>query len=78
MDPKNKVFWEEFIEIYRQNSCLWEVKCKDYSHEMKRNSSYEVLLRRLQEIYPQATTDFLKKKISNMRTAFRCELKKVS
>jgi hypothetical protein len=65
MDPKNKVFWEEFFEIYRQNICLWEVKFKDYSNKMKRNSSYEVLLRKLQEIYPQATTDFLKKKISN-------------
>jgi hypothetical protein len=47
MDPKNKVFWEEFIEIYLLNSCLWEVKSKDYSNKMKRNSSYEVLLRRL-------------------------------
>jgi hypothetical protein len=28
MDPKNNVFWEEFIEIYRQNSCLWEVKSR--------------------------------------------------
>jgi hypothetical protein len=40
MDPKNKVFWEEFIEIYRQNSCLWEVKSKDYSNKMKRNSAF--------------------------------------
>jgi hypothetical protein len=47
MDPKNKVFWEEFIEIYRQNSCLWEVKSKDYSNKTKRNSGYEVLLRKL-------------------------------
>jgi hypothetical protein len=47
MDPKNKVFWEEFIEIYRQNSCLWEVKSKDYSNKIKRNSSHEVLLRKL-------------------------------
>jgi hypothetical protein len=38
---------------------------------MKRNSSYEVLLRKLQEIYPQATIDFLKKNIGNMRTAFK-------
>jgi hypothetical protein len=62
MDPKNKLFWEKFIEIYRQNSCLWEVKSKYYSNKMKRNSSYEVLSRKLQEIYPQATSDFLKKK----------------
>jgi hypothetical protein len=62
MDPRNKVFWEEFIEIYRQNNCLWEVKSKYYSNKMKRNSSYEVFLRKLQEIYPQATTDFPKKK----------------
>jgi hypothetical protein len=42
MYPKNKVFWEEFIEIYRQNTSgfLWEVKSKDYSNKMKRNSSY--------------------------------------
>jgi hypothetical protein len=63
MDSKNKVFWEEFIEIYRKNSWLWEVKSKDYSNKTKRSSSYEVLLRKLQEIYPKATIDFLKKKL---------------
>jgi hypothetical protein len=37
MDPKNKVFREEFIEVYRQNICLCEVIFKDYSNKMKRN-----------------------------------------
>jgi len=74
----NKDFWEDFIELYRNHSCLWNVKCKDYSNKIKRNSSYEILLKKLKEIYPEATTELLKKKINNMRTTFRRELKKVS
>jgi len=46
----NKDFWEDFIELYRNHSCLWNVKCKDYSNKIKRNSSYEILLKKLKEI----------------------------
>ncbi|CAI6357597.1 unnamed protein product [Macrosiphum euphorbiae] len=73
----NKDFWEDLIELYRNHSCLWNVKCKDYSNKIKRNSSYEILLKKLKEIYPEATTELLKKKINNIRTTFRRELKKV-
>jgi len=33
----NKDFWEDFIELNRNHSCLWNVKCKDYSNKIKRN-----------------------------------------
>lgn len=78
MEIQYKSFWEDFIELYRENTCLWDVKSKEYSNKIKRNSSYDVLLQKLKEINPQATLDLLKKKINNMRTAFRRELKKVS
>nr|CAI5849989.1 unnamed protein product [Callosobruchus analis] len=70
-------FWVDFIESYREQVCLWDVKSKDYSNKQKRNASYEMLLQKLKEINPQATIEILKKKINNMRTAFRRELKKV-
>nr|CAI5843165.1 unnamed protein product [Callosobruchus analis] len=69
-------FWVDFIESYREQVCLWDVKSKDYSNKQKRNASYEMLLQKLKEINPQATIEILKKKINNMRTAFRRELKK--
>ncbi|XP_050298781.1 uncharacterized protein LOC126737773 [Anthonomus grandis grandis] len=73
----NRHFWTEFIEIYQEHSCLWDVRSNDYSNKHKRNASYEILLRKLKEINPTATMELLKKKINNMRTAFRRELKKV-
>lgn len=78
MDVKNKTFWEEFIEIYRQNTCLWDVKSKDYSNKIKRNASYDILLKKYKELFPEGTLDNMKKKINNIRTSFRRELKKVS
>lgn len=74
----NHSFWSEFIDLYREQVCLWDVKSKEYSNKHKRNASYEILLKKLQEINSKATVEFLKKKINNMRTAFRRELKKVS
>lgn len=49
-----KTFVEEFIETYRQNSCLWNVKSKDYSNKNKRDESYKILLQKLQEKIPNA------------------------
>ena len=33
-----------FIEVYREQTCLWDVKSKDYANKSKINNSYEVLL----------------------------------
>lgn len=77
MDVSNKSFWKDFIELYRQNSCLWDVKSKDYTNKLKKNESYGILLRKLRDSIPDATIDTLKKKINNIRTSFRRELKKV-
>ena len=68
---EDKRFWSDFIEKYREHSCLWDVKSPDYCNKNKRNSSYEVLLKILQQVKPHVTLDALKKKISNMRTVSR-------
>lgn len=74
---KNERFWEEFIDIYHEHPCLWEVKSKDYANKHKRNAAYGILLEKFKQINTNATVEVLKKKINNMRTAFRRELKKV-
>uniref|UniRef100_A0A6P7GIB1 Uncharacterized protein LOC114343021 n=1 Tax=Diabrotica virgifera virgifera TaxID=50390 RepID=A0A6P7GIB1_DIAVI len=73
----NRQFWTELIELYRENSCLWNSTSKDYTNKWKRQASYEKLLEKLKAVNPTATLDNLKKKIGNMRTAFQREFKKV-
>ncbi|KAF5307883.1 hypothetical protein FQR65_LT18291 [Abscondita terminalis] len=73
----NHSFWSDFNRLYREAGLLWDVKSNEYSNKHKRNASYEILLKKLQEINSKATVEVLKKKINNMRTASRRELKKV-
>lgn len=78
MEHQNKEFLTDFIEIYRKHSCLWDVKTKDYLNKNKRNAAYEELLSKTKEVHPQATKELVKRRINNLRTSFRRELKKVS
>jgi len=51
----------DFIELFRQE-CLWRVKLKDYFNRSKKDSSYQILIGKLQEVEPDATRDSCKKK----------------
>ena len=54
----NEKFWAEFIEIYHNQPCLWDVKSKEYLNKQKRNASYNILLEKLKEIKADATIEF--------------------
>jgi hypothetical protein len=73
----SKDFLLDFIELFRQEECLWRVKSKDYFNRSKKDSSYQILIRKLQEVEPDATRDTVVKIINNLRSAFRKEHKKV-
>lgn len=66
-----------FIDIYRQLPCLWKIKSKSYSNRFKKNEAYAKLLLYYKEKDPNATIDSVKRKINNLRSTFRKELKKV-
>lgn len=70
-------FLSEFINVYRQVPCLWKIKSKSYSNRQEKNRAYEKLLELYKSVNKNATTDTVKKKINNLRSAFRKELKKV-
>ena len=46
--------FEEFIHIYRNESCLWHVKNKNYHNREKENAAYNKLVEKLMEFDPSA------------------------
>lgn len=74
---EDKIFWEEFIDIYREHPCIWKVKSSDYSDRNKKAAAYDVLVRKLKEKDESARRDTVTKKINNLLSAFRKEHKKV-
>lgn len=73
----SKDFMMEFIELYKSFPCLWKTKCKDYMNRNKKNSAYEILVKKLREIEPNATKQIVKNKINSIRGSFRREMKKI-
>lgn len=74
----NRDVLEEFIQIYRNETCLWNVKNKDYHNRDKRSAAYCKLIEKLKEIEPNADRDMVTKKINSFRTAFKKEEHKVA
>ena len=48
----SKDFLLEFIELFRQEECLWKVKSKGYCNRSKKGASYRTLIRKLREDEP--------------------------
>ena len=75
---KKRQFWTEFIEIYKENPCLWKIKSKEYSDKVKKNAAYDLLVETLEGMGADTTKELVTKKINNIRSSFRKECKKVS
>ncbi|KAJ8897218.1 hypothetical protein PR048_002564 [Dryococelus australis] len=73
----NREFLEDWIRIYESEPCLWEVKCKEYHDRVRKDAGYARLLAKLKEVDTNATKDAVIKKINNLRSAYRKEIKKV-
>lgn len=72
----NKKFWTEFIELYRDQRSLWDVKSKNYCNKHIRKEGYAVLIEKTKELYPESDEKFVKSKIESLRASFRRERKK--
>ena len=58
----SKDFLLEFIELFRQEECLWKVKSKDYYNRSTKDARYGTLIGKVQEVEPDATHDTAVKK----------------
>jgi CO dehydrogenase/acetyl-CoA synthase gamma subunit (corrinoid Fe-S protein) len=66
-----------FIDAYRSLPELWDIECPSYSNRIKKAAAYNVLIEKLKPLEPDAVRDSVKK-INNLRSTFRKELKKVN
>jgi hypothetical protein len=46
----------EFIQLFRQEECLWKVKLKDYYNKSKKDGRYRILIGKVQAVEPDATS----------------------
>lgn len=70
-------FTIKFITAYRNHPVLWRVKDASYANKMLREAAYKRLLVLYKTANPTATIDAVKRRINNLRSTFRKELKKV-
>ncbi|XP_039751715.1 uncharacterized protein LOC120627754 [Pararge aegeria] len=68
---------QDFIESYRNETCLWKTTSKDYHDRNKKNAAYDRLIEKYKPIDPNATRDTVVKKINNLRTTYKKELNKI-
>lgn len=74
--PNNEA-WREFFECYKGLPELWMVKCDNFKDRNKKRSALGKLLDVYKQIDKDANIDSLKKRLINIRTCFRRELKKM-
>jgi hypothetical protein len=67
-----------FIEAYRSLPELWDTENKHYSNRVQKAAAYDTLIEKLKVLEPDASRESVVKKINNLRSTFRKELKKVN
>jgi hypothetical protein len=74
---KRDLFLEDFIEIYKADPCSWKVKLKECGDKNKKLLTYEKLAEKLREKDPATNKESIVKKINNLESLFRKEMKKL-
>ncbi|CAK1597311.1 unnamed protein product [Parnassius mnemosyne] len=67
----------DFINIYRNEPCLWQIKNKLYHSRDKRNAALDKLVAKYKEVEESADRETVLKKINSLRTNYKKEKKKV-
>lgn len=67
----------EFIEACRSLPELWDIENRHYSNRVKKAATYDNLIEKLKVLEPNASQDVVKK-INNLHSTFRKELKKIN
>lgn len=70
-------FLLECVHLYKDLPALWNLKSREYRDRKLKNNSYEILLHKYRQFYPDADKNDLKKRLNSLRSNFRKELRKV-
>lgn len=69
-------FIEDFINLYREQECLWNTKSADYNHKSKRRAAYDKLLVICKTVDANANKASVVRKINSLRASWRRSKKK--
>ena len=64
------------IELYRQHSCLWNVKLDTYKDRNKRAAALQIISEEMKKVGVSVTANETKKKIDILRGQQRREMRK--
>ena len=67
-----------FTEAYRLLPELWDTENRHYSDRVKKAAAYDTLIEKLKVLEPDASQESVVKKINNLRSTFRKEVKKMN
>lgn len=67
---------KEFIALYRNLPCLWQISSRGYKDKQLKKRAYEILVEKLREVNVNADREEVSRRINILRTSFRREYKK--
>lgn len=77
MTVPNTEEWRYLFEKYREYFILWQINNEHYKNKFLRNAKWKDLLEIYKTIEKNATVENLKRKMQNIKSCYRRELKKV-
>lgn len=78
MTIPNTQEWRSFFDKFEEKSMLWQSSSEHYKNKFLKMKAWKELLVEYQKIDPEATVEQLKRKITNIRTCYRRERKKIN
>lgn len=73
-----QAFLLKIIEMYRDSPCLWYQGNSDFRDNAKRNIALDKILEFYKTRDPSASRDTVFKKLSNIRSSYKKEMRKVN
>ncbi|KAI8116788.1 hypothetical protein CVS40_11209 [Lucilia cuprina] len=71
MNQQHKIFWSEFLDLYKSLPSLWKIHSPEYTNRELKNKSYEIMVKKLKEYDADADKDKVIKKINVFRTNYK-------
>ncbi|KAL4720966.1 hypothetical protein ACJJTC_019226 [Scirpophaga incertulas] len=68
---------KDFIDLYRDLTCLWDVSSEDYKDTSQRKTAWGILAEKLKDLDPNANELSAKKKVDHLKYSYQREIKKV-
>ncbi|XP_037825736.1 activating signal cointegrator 1 complex subunit 2 homolog isoform X2 [Lucilia sericata] len=71
MNQQQRIFWSEFLDLYKSLPSLWKVHSRDYTNRELKNKSYDIMVKKLKEYDAEADREKVIKKINVFRTNYK-------